>query len=158
MTSTDAIVGQNRLNNSSVTLKGKYYSAFYSKKPRYFYLFCLAFVWVGCDIDIRKMCEKRIVPKHISYYCSIFILLVLDLWMTVTSREIKYIVFEINIVRLMVSSYYSCINTISQSWIHRFLVIVSNVQSCTKTHFFLKVSAWLNIKNNEIPIEFRCLW
>ena len=141
----------------------------FTVKSHDIFLFCQAFVWVGCDIDIRKMCEKRIVPKHISYYCSIFILLVLDLLMTVTSRQIKYIVFEINIVRFsihivyirdrkMVSSYCSCINIISQSWIHRLLVIVSNVQSCTITHFFLKVSACLNIKNNEIPIEFRCLW
>ena len=52
---------------------------------------------MGCDIDIRKMCEKRIVPQHISNYCSISILLGLDLWMTVTSRQIKYIVFEINV-------------------------------------------------------------
>ena len=66
-------------------------------KSRDIFPFCLTFVWVGCDIDIRKMCEKRIVPKHISYYCSIFILLGLDLWMTVTSRQIKYIVFEINV-------------------------------------------------------------
>ena len=78
----------------------------FTVKSRDIILFCLTFVWVGCDIDIRKMCEKRIVPQHISNYCSISILLGLDLWMTVTSRQIKYIVFEIHIVHFSIHIVY----------------------------------------------------